>query len=153
MRSLLDPASRASIDARLALLRPESKRRWGRMTASQMICHLNDAFRGSMGELGGARVPRPATLYGRTVMKWWALMLPWPRGVRSPAAADQERGGTPPTTFENDLAALRATTDRFVRELPVLTQRSHYYFGHLSEAQWARWGYKHIDHHLRQFGL
>ena len=153
MKSLLDPAGRASIDARLALLRPDRTRRWGRMSAGQMICHLTDAFRGSMGELGGGKVPRPATLFGRTLMKWWALNLPWPHGIRTAAAADQERGGTPPTTFENDIATLKATTDRFVRELPALSRRSHYYFGTLSEAQWARWGYQHMNHHLRQFGL
>jgi hypothetical protein len=153
MRTLLDPHGRASIEARLALLRPDSTRRWGRMTASQMICHLTDAFRGSMGELGGGAVPRPATLYGRTLMKWWALNLPWPHGIRTSKAADQERDGTRPTTFASDMATLRETTDRFLHELPALSRRSHYYFGHLSEAQWARWGYQHIDHHLRQFGL
>ena len=106
-----------------------------------------------MGDFGGGKVPRPPTLFGRTIMKWWALHLSWPHGIRTAARADQERGGTPPTTFESDLATLRATTDRFVRELPALTQRSHYFFGRLTEAEWARWGYQHMNHHLRQFGL
>jgi hypothetical protein len=152
-KSLLDPDGRASIDARLALLRPDSQRRWGRMNASQMICHLTDSFRGSMGEMGGGAVPRRTTLFGRTVMKWWALNLPWPHGIRTARAADQERDGTRPTSFESDMATLKATTDRFVSSLPALSLRSHYFFGKLSEAEWARWGYQHVNHHLRQFGL
>jgi hypothetical protein len=123
------------------------------MNASQMICHLTDAFRGSRSQLESGKTPRPASLFGRTLMKWWALNLPWPHGVRTAAAADQERGGTPPTDFEADMAALRAETDRFVRELPALSGRPHYYFGPLTETEWARWGYQHLNHHLRQFGL
>jgi hypothetical protein len=153
MRTLLSPRDRALLDARLALLTPDRPRRWGRMTAPQMVCHLNDAFRGSLGDLRGGKAPRPTTLFGRTVMKWWALRLPWPHGIRTAYAADQERGGTPPTELERDLAALHATMDRFVRELPALTRRSHYFFGMMSEREWARWGYQHVNHHLRQFGL
>jgi hypothetical protein len=152
MKTLLDPVVRASIDARLSRLRPDSQRRWGRMTASQMICHLNDSFRGSLGDLGEPK-HRKATLFGRTVMKWWALSMPWPRGIRTARGVDQERDGTRPKVFEDDLAALKATTDRFIRELPALTRRPHYFFGMLTEAEWARWGYQHYHHHLRQFGL
>lgn len=124
------------------------------MTAGQMICHLTDAFRGSMGDFSAGKTPRPATLFGRTVMKWWALNLPWPHGIRTAKAADQERGGTRPTTFDLDLATLRETIERFVREVPALASgQSHYYLGRLSEDEWARWGYRHVDHHLRQFGL
>jgi Protein of unknown function (DUF1569). len=155
MGTLLDPRERAAIDARLAALTPDRARRWGRMTAPQMVCHLTDAFRGVLGERGNAGPARPAGFLARTAMKWAALYLPlpWPRGLRTSSSADQERGGTPPTVFEHDLAALRATTDRFLRELPAVSRRPHYLFGPLSEAQWARWAYRHMDHHLRQFGL
>jgi hypothetical protein len=51
------------------------------------------------------------------------------------------------------MAALHEATDRFIRELPTVARRPHFLFGPLSEAQWARWGYRHMDHHLRQFGL
>jgi hypothetical protein len=123
-RSLMNADDLASLDARLARLTPDSARRWGRMTASQMICHLSDAFIGSL-TYGKDKPARPASLYGRTLMKWWALNLPWPHGVQTAAAADQERGGTPPTAFENDMARLRAAIDRFRTELPAMAGRSH----------------------------
>jgi hypothetical protein len=32
------------------------------------------------------------------------------------------------------------------------TAHPHCFFGHLTPAEWATMGYKHLDHHLRQFG-
>lgn len=26
-------------------------------------------------------------------------------------------------------------------------------FGRMSQSDWLRWGYRHVDHHLRQFGV
>jgi len=152
MGSLMNAEDLGSLDARLSRLTPASARRWGRMTSSQMICHLTDAFVGSLA-YGRDKPARPATLFGKTLMKWWALNLPWPHGIRTAASADQERGGTPPTVFENDMARLRSAIDQFRAELPAMAGRSHYFFGPLSPEEWARWGYQHINHHLKQFGL
>jgi hypothetical protein len=30
---------------------------------------------------------------------------------------------------------------------------AHPIFGKMSETDWMRWAYLHVDHHLRQFGL
>jgi hypothetical protein len=30
---------------------------------------------------------------------------------------------------------------------------AHSFFGRLSRTEWLRWGYLHMDHHLRQFGV
>lgn len=125
------------------------------MTAPQMICHLSDSFRGVLGErAGGPPAPMPG-LVRRTALKWIALYLPvpWPRGLRTRPAVDQEKGGTPPSEFALDLATLESALDRFGTQLEQVARRSHYLFGDLTETEWARWGYLHIDHHLRQFGL
>jgi hypothetical protein len=29
----------------------------------------------------------------------------------------------------------------------------HPIFGKLSQGDWLTWGYRHVDHHLRQFGV
>jgi hypothetical protein len=50
-----------------------------------------------------------------------------------------------------DVGALIAACDRFLAARAELARRPHFLFGRLSE--WARWGYLHMDHHLRQFGL
>ena len=43
--------------------------------------------------------------------------------------------------------------DRFVNGGPrVCTTHPHPFFGRLTPAEWAIQQYKHLDHHLRQFG-
>jgi hypothetical protein len=154
MKTLSRARDLEEIRARLARLRPDSPRRWGRMSAPQMVCHLTDAFRNILGERATAGVRQPGHLRG-TLLKWAALYapVPWPRGLRTRPEADQERGGTPPGEFTRDVAALGAACDRFLAARAVVAQRPHYRFGALTQAEWARWAYLHMDHHLRQFGL
>ena len=134
---------------RMRLLSPDSPRRWGRMSAHEMICHLADAFRVALGE----KSPSPAmNLFTRTVVKTIALHapVPWPRGIVTRPEVDPQRMGSRPTTFEADIARLEPLIDRF---LAAPLDRSHPIFGPMSRADWLRWGWLHTDHHLRQFGL
>jgi hypothetical protein len=149
MRTLADHRERAELLRRLRLLRPDQARRWGRMTAHQMVCHLSDAFRMATGE---KVVGSEATLYNRTVLKWLALWapVPWPPGIRTRYELDALQGGTPPAGFAEDLAEVEAQLERFLAT--PLDRRPHPYFGPLSLAAWLRWGWLHTDHHLRQFG-
>jgi hypothetical protein len=143
-------ANQTEILERLALLREESPRRWGKMTSHQMIVHLRDAFLCPLGEKAAstARVPIP-----RGLMKFGALYFPmkWPRGVPTRPEMEQGVGGTLPVSFDADLEKLVLVVERFVkaREFGV----GHPVFGAMSEKDWMRWGYLHCDHHLRQFGL
>jgi hypothetical protein len=84
-----------------------------------------------------------------------ALYAPmqWPRGLRTSPAANQEVDGTPPADFARDVAALQAACDRFLGTIDSVAARPHFIFGSLTPKEWARWGYLHMDHHLRQFGL
>jgi hypothetical protein len=119
------------------------------MSVGGMLCHLADSFLVVLGERDGGRTPK---LHERTLMRWVALHtpMPWPKGVKTVAACDQERDGTPPTEFERDRATLRATVDRFLTEIEPGTS-VHPIFGTMSAEEWGRWGYRHMDHHLRQF--
>jgi len=120
------------------------------MSAPQMICHCSDAYRMATGE---KRVSDASSVLQRTVVKWIALYLPltWPRDIRSRPEIDQQVGGTCPGDFATDVAELEGLVRRFGTE-PHTDRPPHPIFGQLSEAEWLRWGYLHIDHHLRQFG-
>ena len=85
-------------------------------------------------------------------MRFVALQLPfpWPHGVKTRPDVDQERGGTRPGDFAADVAELIRACERFAAG--GATPESHYLFGRLSAEEWGRWGYRHMDHHLRQFG-
>jgi len=87
----------------------------------------------------------------RSILRWVALHTPlaWPKGVKTIPEADQEQGGTKPADWDQDLAELIRRIDAFK---PV-EGHPHPIFGPLTENEWHVWGFRHADHHLRQFGL
>ena len=126
------------------------------MTAPQMVCHLTDAFRNILGERPVVSAGGEPSIVGRTVLKWVALYtpVPWPKGLRTRPDADQEIRGTPPSAeFASDVVGLKAAAARFVAAAERGSLPHHFMFGRLSEAEWSRWAYLHMDHHLRQFGV
>ena len=152
MKSLSDRDCFEELITRVSSVRPETPRCWGKMTAPQMICHLNDAFLGVMGNKL-LEIPRGFTLW--PVLKYIALYSPmkWPQGVPTRPEMDQlGGGGTPPAEFECDVRRLLDTMERFARRPRDFQFRLHPMFKKMSESQWMRWGYLHVDHHLRQFG-
>jgi hypothetical protein len=86
-------------------------------------------------------------------MKWVALhtTLPWPQGVPTRPEVDPRRAGTPPGEFTRDKAETLRYLRRFVE--PDAPYDRHPAFGAMSREEWLLWGFAHMDHHLRQFGL
>jgi hypothetical protein len=150
VKTLYDLAAQQEIRQRLASVRSDSPHQWGRMTAHQMICHLTDSFRTVMGDapLSSGRGPLPGP-----IIKFIALKMPmkWPHGVKTRPEIDQEIGGTRPVEFAADRDALKFQFERFVSNSHTV-RPAHPIFGPMSEWDWMRWGYLHMDHHLRQFG-
>jgi hypothetical protein len=150
-KTLTNPADRGEILARLGMVRVDSARVWGKMSAHQMILHLHEGFLSVMGEgdVVLAKTPLP-----RGVMRWLALDLPrpWPQGVPTMPAVDQVLKGAAPELgrFPADVAAL----DELVRRISGggTVWKAHPFFGVMTDAQWLRWGWLHMDHHFRQFG-
>ena len=152
MNALNDPDCVRELIERIGRIRPETPRLWGKMTAPQMICHLNDAFLGVMGDKP-MEIPRGFSIWKMT--KYIALYAPvqWPKGVPTRPEFDQlSGGGTPPAEFELDRRKLIESIHRFSSVPRDFHFRPHPMFKEMSEAQWMRWGYLHVDHHLRQFG-
>ncbi len=151
MKTLVRENDKAEILGRLRKVRPESVRRWGRMSAHQMVCHLADSFRMALGQ----KPVSPATgVLQSTILKWVVLYLPlpWPAGILTSPEIDQEREGTRPVDFAADLAQVEALLELVTAPTRSLDRQSHPTFGTMSDAAWLRWGYLHTDHHLRQFG-
>jgi hypothetical protein len=150
MKTLRDPETQREIRDRLRQVAPDTPRQWGRMTAHQMICHLADSFRGVLGETTLNPVPTPLP---PKIMKFIALALPvqWPHGLKTIPEIDQHGSGTRPTEFATDVANLRSLFERFVSNSRSIVA-THPFFGPMAESDWMRWGYLHVDHHLRQFG-
>ena len=149
MKTLARAGDKAEILERLRQLRPDSTRRWGRMSPHQTVCHLADSFRGVTGQ---RRVSMASGVAQRTMVKWIALYLPvpWPAGVRTRPEVDQELEGTRPVDFAADVAELEALVEHITAG--HADWQVHPIFGRMSESAWLRWAYLHMDHHLRQFG-
>ncbi len=149
MKTLHDPAVKADVLRRLGTLGNDSVRRWGRMNVEQMICHLADSFRFALGDVPGSelRFPLPAFL-----VRWVGLHLPlpWMKGAPTLPEFDQLKGGTPPTSLDGDRTELMELIERFVAKAERWPE--HPVMGRLSREEWGIWGYRHLDHHLRQFG-
>ena len=150
-RDIANPDQRAAIVARLRRLAPNSPRQWGRMTSHQAVCHLSDSFRSMMSS---TPITSIATPLSRTVVKWIALKAPmkWPPGVKTMPEVDQEIGGTKPLEFARDRQELEALIERFAAKQGADMQ-AHPMFGRMTAMEWRRWGWLHMDHHLRQFGV
>lgn len=147
MRSLFEPAARRDLLARLHALRPDSPRRWGRMSAGQMIAHLSDQMRHALGD-----APVQAR---RGPLRWapvrWAsiYLLPWPHGrIKGPP----EAFATPPGVWDADVAGLAALVERFVAHGPDREWPDHALFGRMRGRDWGCFVHKHFDYHFRQFG-
>jgi hypothetical protein len=150
MSSLADPGTIDELVTRLGLLHPRRPRAWGRMTAHETLCHLADSFRLVLGE----RPFKPIdTWFTRTVIKYVALhtSLAWPKGTATIPEVDQHIGGTKPMEFERDRAIVIELMRRFAS--PDARCGAHPIFGPLTREEWLVWGYRHMDHHLRQFAV
>jgi hypothetical protein len=103
MKTLMNSHDRNEILRRLVGVSPTSRPRWGAMSSDQMICHLSDSFRASLGE---KNISSSTSLFKRTLFKWVALWVPisWPRGIKTRPEMDQKLGGTSPVAFASDMA-------------------------------------------------
>jgi hypothetical protein len=152
VKTLARPTTRPRSCAGSSDVRPDSARRWGRMSAPQMVCHLADAFPHGLGQKPVSHVPG---LLNRTIVKWIALYAPlrWPPGIVTRPEIDQTLAGcTKPGDFAADVAAGRGARLSHDRAQGGLRVAFPSIFGQDVGEDWLRWGYLHMDHHLRQFG-
>ena len=150
MKTMARAQDKEEIVRRLRTIRADSGRRWGRMSAHQMICHLSDSF---LAVTGQRHISPASGLLQRSVIKWVALYAPlkWPRGVPTRPEVDQEVGGTKPSHFAADVTQLEMLVELITTRKGCFGP-THPIFGNMSDTDWMRWAYLHMDHHLRQFG-
>lgn len=75
------------------------------------------------------------------------------RVLRSVLPSFRSQGQGLVINIGSTVGRLMASINRFVTTPPAShSQYSHSFFGKLTSQQWAALIYKHLDHHLRQFG-
>ena len=150
VKNLFEAATVEEVRERLAQLRPESERQWGKMNPAQMLAHCSAAMGMAMG-----KVTPPRILIGRLLGPLAKKSL---IGNGTPMRRNSMTEKSCLVTDERDFVverqALRQSIDRFATGGPgVCTKHPHFFFGPLTPVEWAVLMYQHLDHHLRQFGV
>jgi len=143
-----DPAAIEALFARMDSLHPGTQRLWGRMDVAQMLGHCCVPYEQIQGKRGGgpwfmgflARHFFKQKVVGEAL---YGKNIPTPKVFKVADARD----------FEAEKARLRG----LVREFHGLGAaafdgRVHVAFGPLTAREWSNLLWKHLDHHLRQFG-
>lgn len=148
-RSLRHPDGRAAILARLDRLTPESQRRWGQMAIGQLIPHLGRGIELALGALGTSATT-PGPVRGAILRFLFLRLLPWPKGkIKAPPTAFD----TPSLGWNEDQRRLRGLIERFAAAPQDAFAARHPAFGRMQVRDWDLLQYRHLDHHLTQFGV
>lgn len=148
MKSIVDQSTRTELVERIALVNENSKAVWGKMNAFQMVrhCVLWDEMVFGKKQYKRMFIGR---IFGRVALKGILKdEAPFKRNSPTvPGFAIKETGGDFSSEKAKWIGLLQAyaqfTSDDFV----------HPFFGKMNHVQVGQLAYKHIDHHLRQFGV
>jgi Protein of unknown function (DUF1569) len=147
VKNLFDPAVKKEILERIHKLSPASVPLWGKMNASQMLAHLQVP----MGVALGTHIVKGNFLM-RLIMPLFKKKLydnsPWKKSL--PTDKTFIMTGTD-KDFELEKLHLVDMVERF-SEAAIISEH-HPIFGKLTREQWSKATWKHIDHHLTQFGV
>ena len=149
MKSLYETETAKDIRERIARLGPDNQRQWGKMTAAQAMAHCSTSMEWAVGDK-----TEPRMFLGRlfgTMAKSHLLKDEKPMGKNGPTAKSLVIQGD--RDLGKECARLSALVERFVAAGPRgCTKNPHTFFGKLTPEEWSQLMYKHLDHHLRQFG-
>jgi hypothetical protein len=148
MKNLFEPDAAEEVISRIDKLQANSPRQWGKMDVAQMMAHCSAAL-----DMASGQINPPRMLIGRLI-----------GGMVKPIYTNEK-----PFSKNNPTDKKLLVTDQrdFFREQQQLkikvrqfheggegrcTRHPHPFFGALTAQEWSRGMYKHLDHHLRQFG-
>ena len=150
MSTLFDQTDVSKILERIDKLKPESQRHWGKMNVAQILAHCNVA----MEKASGTNTIKPVFFIGRLIgsMMKKGVLSAKPFGKNSPT--DKSYIFPDNLSFEEQKSKAVMSIRNFAKGGPEkCTTHPHPFFGHFTPEQWGVFQWKHIDHHLRQFGV
>ena len=148
MPTLQNAADRAGLIGRLDRLTPDTKGQWGVMNVSQMLAHCADNLRMAVGDLPVKAKSIP--FFRHFPLKHLALyVLPFPKN----APTAPELKSRAPKAFDSERVDIRTLLPRLDPASFIGSVPDHPIFGSFTPAQWGKLGFRHLDHHLRQFGV
>ena len=146
MKSLFETESLAEIKNRLNSLTPATERKWGKMDIGQMLNHCQQPLNVSLGKSNLKKQYFPlAFLFKKSLYndKPWKQSLPTAKSFKINEKKD----------FKTEKVILEKLIDEFHEKKSETQWEPHPLFGKFTPQQWGQMQYKHLDHHLKQFGV
>ncbi len=147
LKNLFDPVVKQEIIDRINKLSSQSQSQWGKMNVAQMMAHLQMP----MGSAQGIH-KLPRTLFGRVVGRFAKPVFygnkPFKRNLPTDPSfvmTNSEKD------FEKEKQGLLTMISNFKEE--NIVNEVHSFFGKMTKEQWSVGTWKHLDHHLQQFGV
>jgi hypothetical protein len=149
MKLLFDEKESANIISRINKLTPDSRPNWGKMNVAQMLAHCQVPLDVAMGKQTLKR-SLAGFLFGRLAKKSVVGDKPFKRNLP-----------TAPTFIVRDERNFELEKTKLVELVQQfstggeqgLTKHPHPFFGTLTPDEWNKSQWKHLDHHLQQFGV
>jgi hypothetical protein len=149
MNNLFNEADVSEMLKRIEKLNPDSQRQWGKMNVAQMLAHCNVSLETAMGQNFIKRL-----FIGRIIAPFLrsAVLGEKPFGKNSPT--DKSYIFKDNREFGEEKTKTIASIKKFFEGGPTqCTTQPHPFFGKFTPDEWAIFQWKHLDHHLRQFGV
>jgi len=148
MKSIFNPADNAEIIDRIDKLTPSATALWGKMNAGQMLAHCQVIIKIPLGEVQSRR-GLMGIIFGRIAKKQILNDQP----VKTNLPTFKEAKITDQKNFDSEKLALTKLVKKFLSGPEIITKAQHPFFGPLTIDEWDTLQVKHLDHHLRQFGV
>lgn len=147
VKDLFDPSVKQEIIERINKLTMQTQGQWGKMNVSQMLAHVQMPIRIAFG----THQPKGSFLL--------RLIGPLFKSKLWDAKPYKQSLPTDPTfvmtgvekDFEKEKAVLIGLVSNF-NETSIQSEK-HPVFGKLNKHNWSKATWKHLDHHLKQFGV
>ena len=148
MKNLFDKSTLEEVMVRLSALQPGAQRQWGKMEVAQMLAHCSVTMEVATGQKFPKRL-FIGRLLGPIAKPSFLGEKPFSRNSPTdPTFVIREK-----REFEREKERLTQLVHRFGDGGETgCTTHPHSFFGVLTPGEWSRAMYKHLDHHLRQFG-
>jgi len=150
MKNIFDPTVTQELIDRISSLTPETTPKWGKMTVDQMMAHCSVAYEMAYTD----KHPKPNALM-RFLLKTFVKKgvvneKPYPRNSRTAPAFLISTGRDFDVERNRLISFVRKTCDYGPNYFDGKESLS---FGAMTTPEWNNLFYKHLDHHLTQFGV
>lgn len=146
MKSIFEETAYKEIKERLEKLKPDAEAQWGKMNVGQMVWHCQAPLK-IMLESEDYNI-KPNWLAKIFFKKSLYNDKPWPKGLPTIKLLKTKES----KDFKSEISKLKPLIDESHAQKNKKEWHSHPAFGSFTAQQWGQMQYKHLDHHLKQFG-